>query len=83
MRNPFCDHPASVGESYFEHLFAAAMFGVRMIAGGFACIIHALLPFLFVRTGSETVRSLNGEMMARRRGGDQPMPNGPLHGLEP
>jgi len=64
----FSEHPRSVGETYLQHLWAAAGFGVRMIAGGCACLMHALLPFLFCRTGSRTIAALNEEMLTRRRG---------------
>lgn len=63
----FTDHPASVGETYGEHLAMATGFGVRMILGGFACLIHGLLPFLFVRTGSAQVSTLHDRMVANRR----------------
>jgi len=66
-RNPFTRHPASVGESYGEHLAMAGGFGLRMVAGGLACLVHALLPFLFVATGSRAVRDLHGRMVAHRR----------------
>ncbi len=62
----FSDHPASVGETYGEHLHHAAGFGLRMIAGGCACLIHGLLPFLFVKTGSRQIRSLHDRMVIGR-----------------
>ncbi len=62
----FMDHPRDVGESYGEHFATAAGFGVRMVVGGVACIIHALIPALFVRTASETVKSLYATMKARQ-----------------
>src|SRR3712207_8717274 len=45
-----------VGESYPEHFTVAARFGLRMIAGGLGCLVHAVFPFLCERTGSDTVR---------------------------
>lgn len=63
----FTEHPASVGETYGEHLVMASSFGVRMILGGFACLIHGLLPFLFVKTGSAQVSTLHDRMVANRR----------------
>ena len=63
----FTEHPASVGESYGEHLAMASGFGVRMILGGFACLIHGLLPFLFVRTGSLQIATLHERMVRNRR----------------
>lgn len=63
----FTEHPASVGESYAEHLSVATGFGLLMIGGGLACVVHGFLPGLFVRTGSETVRKLNDRMVEQRR----------------
>lgn len=63
----FNDHPSAVGESYAEHLAAASGFGWRMILAGLACMVHGLLPFLFVRTGSEAISDLHGRMVTNRR----------------
>ena len=65
----FSEHPASVGESYSEHLFRAVYFGTRMVFAGVACLVHGLLPFLFVRTGSRAIAELNDRMVANRRVG--------------
>lgn len=72
LLKPFTEHPASVGESYGEHLVMASGFGIRMILGGFACLLHGLLPFLFVRTGSAQIAQLHDTMVANRR--RKPMP---------
>ena len=64
--NPFTDHPASVGESYPAHLHVATRFGVRMIAGGMAAMIHGIFPFLFKTAGSRTIEALHGEIVAKR-----------------
>ena len=66
IRSLFHDHPTSVGESYAEHLLAAGRFGLAMVVGGTACIIHAVVPALFERVGSETVAGLYGQMVAQR-----------------
>jgi hypothetical protein len=65
--NPFTDHLSAAGETYLVHLRTAAGFGWQMIAAGVACLIHALLPFLFVRTGSDCICRLHERMHARRR----------------
>lgn len=67
MANPFQDHPASVGETYGEHLAVASGFGFRMIGAGLACLVHAALPFLFVKTGSNAIAELHGRMVTYRR----------------
>lgn len=63
--NPFTQHLHEVGETYPEHLAHAGGFGLKMIAGGLACIVHAVLPFLFVNTGSAVIRQLHGGMVKR------------------
>jgi len=63
----FTEHPASVGETYIEHLLRAAGFGMRLLLAGLACLVHSVLPFLFVRTGSEAISELHTQMMTRRR----------------
>ncbi|HTL91987.1 MAG TPA: DUF6356 family protein [Steroidobacteraceae bacterium] len=63
----FTEHPASVGESYGEHLLRAMYFGTRMVFAGLACLLHGVLPFLFVRTGSRAIAELNDRMVANRR----------------
>jgi hypothetical protein len=63
----FTEHPRSVGESYAEHLFRALYFGLRMMFAGLACVVHGVLPFLFVRTGSRAIAELNDRMVVNRR----------------
>ena len=62
----FMAHPATVGETYGEHLVTATSFGCTMVLAGVACMLHGLLPFLFVRTASRTVAELNERMTAGR-----------------
>jgi Family of unknown function (DUF6356) len=62
----FTRHPASVGETYLEHLESASFFGSRMIVAGCACMLHGLFPFLFVTTGSSTVKHLHERMISHR-----------------
>ena len=62
----FTEHPASVGESYWQHLRHATGFGLRMVVSGLACILHGVLPFLFVRTGSRQVALLHDRMIVNR-----------------
>jgi hypothetical protein len=66
LRRLFTDHPKSVGETYVEHFRAAISFAVRLLAGGAACLVHAVFPFLFKSTGSGFVRELHGRMVINR-----------------
>jgi len=65
-RSLFTDHPGSVGETYGRHAAMAGGFGIRMIAGGLACLVHAVLPFLFERTGSRLIDGLHHDMVTHR-----------------
>jgi hypothetical protein len=69
MFNPFTAHPASVGETYGQHLRFALRFGTRMTLGGLAAATHALLPFLFITTASRVLEELNAmrDRNVRRR----------------
>ena len=53
MSNPFTAHPTSVNETYREHLAFALRFGIKMAVGGLAAMLHAVFPFLFVRTAGK------------------------------
>ena len=63
----FTKHPTEVGETYGEHFMVATGFGTAMIAGGLACLVHAILPFCFTTTGSQTIRRLHDRMVTARR----------------
>ena len=58
-------HPRDIGESYGEHAGHALYIGLRMLGGGVACLVHALLPGLFVRTASEAVDDIQNLMTQR------------------
>jgi uncharacterized circularly permuted ATP-grasp superfamily protein len=63
--NPFTRHPGEVGETYFEHMGVASRVGLKLAGGAIACFVHALFPFLFVKTGSETIDKLYRQIHKR------------------
>jgi len=63
----FTKHPRTVGETYLEHMEMAAGFGVAMIMGGLACLVHAVLPACFETTGSRMIQRLHARMVLNRR----------------
>lgn len=67
FRRFFVEHPRSVGESYVEHMGKACGFGGRMMLSGLACIVHGIVPRLFMMTGSSTVTKLYDQMILNRR----------------
>ena len=62
----FTDHPRAIGETYGQHARTAFNFGWRMVMGGAACMVHALVPGIFVKTASRTVVQLDAEMRGRK-----------------
>jgi hypothetical protein len=67
LQRLFTEHPASVGESYWEHLLRASWFAGKMLLAGGACLVHAVFPFLFVKTGSAAITQLHSAMVTNRR----------------
>lgn len=67
LKRLFTEHPADAGETYFEHFCTATYFAVRMFFGAIACLIHAIFPFICVRTGSGTVSHLHDVMVTNRK----------------
>jgi hypothetical protein len=63
----FTDHPRAVGESYLEHMQVALSFAAPLAKAAAAALVHAFLPFLFVRTASVTVTTLHDRMTRRCR----------------
>ena len=71
ITSAFTEHPASVGESYPQHMRMAFGFGARMVLAGLACLVHGLFPFLFVGTGSKCIQQLHECMVVHRRRRDR------------
>ena len=65
LRGFFLSHPESVGETYAEHAVVAGRFGLSMVGGGIACLVHAVLPGLFPTTASRRIKELHATMSAR------------------
>ncbi|MBP8297228.1 MAG: capsule biosynthesis protein [Burkholderiales bacterium] len=62
----FRAHPASVGETYCEHLGVALSFGAALLAAGLACLVHAFFPFLFTTTARRAIADLHRRVVTHR-----------------
>ena len=71
FRSLFLEHPASVDETYVEHFISALGFGTKMVIAGIACMVHGLLPAVFVTRGSDTICALHERMVVKRRKGSR------------
>lgn len=63
----FIDHPASVDETYLEHMGFALRFARRLLGAGCAALIHAFIPPLFETTASRQIKALHDEIEARKQ----------------
>ena len=66
MFKRFTDHPASVNETYFQHMGSAFGFGSNMLVGALACFVHGLFPWHCLKRGSDTIRTLHHRMVTHR-----------------
>ena len=66
LKTLFTEHPASVDESYGEHLGVALWFAWKLFGASMAALVHAFLPFLFVKTGSIAITELHNRMVINR-----------------
>jgi hypothetical protein len=62
----FLQHPRSIGESYLEHQRHALGFGFSLLLASLACFVHAIVPGLCVRTGSDAINRLHDRMVVHR-----------------
>ncbi|MFT3987003.1 DUF6356 family protein [Aestuariivirga sp.] len=62
----FHDHPAAVGESYFEHMAFALTFSARLFRAAFAAFAHGFVPAVCETTASQAVLDMHDEIRARR-----------------
>jgi len=63
----FSDHPKSINESYLRHMTAAGYYGFKMIFAGFACIVHAVFPFIFESSASDCAKEINEAVEKRKQ----------------
>lgn len=66
LKAKFTEHPATVGETYGEHFVSAMGFSLSMLKAAFCCGVHAILPFMFEKTGSECITNLYNRMVTNR-----------------
>jgi hypothetical protein len=65
LRRLFIAHPHAVGESYGEHFAVALSYGLRLIGAGLCALVHAVLPFLFEKTASSSIKAMYADMIRR------------------
>lgn len=61
----FNEHPASLGETYTQHMRVSLSYAVPLLGAALAAFAHAVFPFLFTTTASQTVKRLYERMTGR------------------
>ena len=58
-------HLKDVDETYFEHMYHALGYTLTFLLLTVTTLIHSILPFLFVETGSKKIQELNKHIQNR------------------
>ena len=61
----FVEHPASVGETYWQHMAFALRFSGTLFCAAFAALVHAAIPPLFETTAGRLINSMYETMQNR------------------
>jgi hypothetical protein len=61
----FTNHPASVDETFFEHMWFALTFSFWLFIAAGAALAHAVFPFMFEKTGSQIITKLYNRIHSR------------------
>lgn len=61
----FFAHPASVDETFFQHMLFAMRFSADLFVAAFAALIHAFIPCLCEKTASRRIERLHHRMHNR------------------
>ncbi|MEP0961631.1 MAG: DUF6356 family protein [Roseobacter sp.] len=65
LRQIFLSHPASVDETFVQHMLFALSFAVKLFAAAFAALVHAFVPCLFEKTASRILIDLSNRVQNR------------------
>lgn len=61
----FLDHPATVNETYLQHMRFALGFAFWLAVAATAALVHAIIPALCETTASRILKRLHGRIVAR------------------
>ena len=62
LKRHFAEHPATVGQTYFQHFAFSASFSLRLLQASFTAIVHAFIPCFFIKTTGRSIEELNKRM---------------------
>ena len=65
MFNDSKKHLDDAGESYIQHLMFALNISIKLLIAGTQCFLHALVPSIFKKSGSNAIRALYNKINNR------------------
>jgi|TARA_B100000767_G_scaffold77414_1_gene74089 hypothetical protein len=65
MFNDSKKHLDDAGESYIQHLMFALNISIKLLIAGIQCFLHALVPSIFKKSGSNAIRTLYNKINNR------------------
>jgi hypothetical protein len=63
----FLAHPATVDETFLQHMAFALRFAFKLFVAAFAALVHAFIPCLFEKTASRMIAELYARTHNRER----------------
>ena len=70
IKQLFTEHPSSLNETYIQHMGQAMCISYRAFKISMTAFVHALFPFMFVRTTGDNITDLHELVQTRRSKGD-------------
>ena len=67
LQRIFLDHPASVDETFLQHMRFALTFAAGLFLAGGAALVHAFIPCLCEKTASRKIEQLYTHMKSKGR----------------
>lgn len=68
LSKPFTEHPASVGETYGEHMRVSLGFARTLAVAAGAALVHAVVPSLCKKSASTRIRAMHDTISSGARG---------------
>lgn len=68
MRRAFTEHPASVGETYGEHMRVSLGFARTLAVAAGAALVHAVVPSMCTKSASTRIRAMHETISTGARG---------------
>jgi len=62
LKSLFVTHPSSVNLTYFQHFTLSLSFGLSLSIASFKAFIHAIFPFIFITSTTDTIYDIENKL---------------------